>query len=83
MLTPDQVRLRLENLFVREDPGDRDLGLLVLLMEVLPDLVASARPAQRPESQCSEEVQEDIRSLRRALHLSELSRGVPSPVGRD
>lgn len=62
MLTPDQVRLRLRR--VKEinhgnmaTPGYTDLALDELseiLAEVLPDLVASARQPERPESQLRE-----------------------------
>lgn len=62
MLTPDQIRRRLEHAFTatqRQD-SDRDASdgvyravhmLIDVLGEVLPDLVAPPGPLQRPESQ--------------------------------
>jgi uncharacterized protein involved in exopolysaccharide biosynthesis len=75
MLTADQMRLRLaEARNPEHDVAEGLLDVVRLLEEVLPDLVALATQAQRTNSQLSDENDR----LRRALHLSELSRGMPS-----
>lgn len=67
MLTPDQVRVRLEQA-QRTHHEESCWLVLDLLHEILPELVG---------------VTEENERLRRALRLSEASRGVPSALGRD
>lgn len=50
MLTPDQIRLRLERLTEQGDACAGCLALIAVLHAVLPELVAPPAPLQRPES---------------------------------
>jgi hypothetical protein len=68
MLTPDQIRIRLEHVTgAHGDPSDQVRCLRDLLEEILPELVASLRPRHRPESRTSAEMLAEVREEERRV----------------